>query len=64
MTPYKTMAHIHSLNGEMDEITVLDINESGRQTTYIVDYRGVKCSAIFNPFSCSYYADDVYGRLE
>lgn len=42
MTPYKTMAHIHSLNGEMDEITVLDINESGRQTTYIVDYRGVK----------------------
>lgn len=63
MKPFKTMAHIHSLNGEMDEITVLDIKEDGRQTTYIVDYRGVKCSAIFNPFNCTYYADDVYGRI-
>ena len=48
----------------MDEITVLDMKENGRQTVYIVDYRGVKCSAIFNPFNCTYYADDVYGRLE
>lgn len=65
MKPFKTMAHIHSLNGEMDEITVLDmkVKEDGRQTTYLADYRGVKCSAIFNPFNCTYYADDVYGRI-
>lgn len=48
----------------MDEITVLDKKEDGRQTIYIVDYRGVKCSAIFNPFNCTYYADDIYGRFE
>lgn len=63
MTPFKTQAHIHSLDGAIDEITVLDIKEAGRQTIYIVDYRGVKCSAIFNPFNCTYYADDVYGRI-
>ena len=64
MTPFKTQAHIHSLDGKMDEITVLDKKEDGRQTIYIVYYRGVKCSAIFNPFNCTYYADDIYGRFE
>ena len=63
MIPYKTQAYIHSLGGDMDEITVLDRKEDGRQTIYLVDYRGVKCSAIFNPFNCTYYADDVYGRI-
>ena len=64
MKPFKTMAHIHSLGGAMDEITVLDMKEDGRQTVYLVDYRGVKCSAIFNPFNCTHYADDVYGRMK
>lgn len=64
MTPFKTQAHIHSLDGKTDEITVLEETQNGRQTTYIVDYRGVKCTAIFNWFNCAYYADDVYGRIE
>ena len=42
-------------------ITVLE--ELGNNS-YLVDYRGVKCSAIFNLFNCTYYADDIYGRLE
>ena len=46
MTAFKTMAHIHSLDGAMDEITVLDSKEDGAQTVYIVDYKGVKCTAI------------------
>ena len=37
---YKAMAHIHSLNGEMAEITILE--EVG-DNDYIVDYKGVKC---------------------
>lgn len=40
MKPYKAYAHIYSLNGEMDEITVLE--ETGNNE-YLVDYRGVKC---------------------
>ena len=43
MTPFKTQAHIHSLNGKMDEITVL---EKVGENDYIVDYKGVKCHAL------------------
>ena len=59
MKPFKTQAHIHSLDGKMDEITVLE--ETGNNE-YLVDYRGVTCSAIFNTANFQYYADDVYGR--
>lgn len=57
MKPFKTRAHIHSLKGEMDEITVL--KELGNND-YIVDYKGVKCHALFNWFVCAFYADDIY----
>lgn len=60
MIPFKTKAHIHSLGGKMDEITVLE--EIG-DNKYLVDYRGVKCFAIFNWYNCTYYADDVYGKV-
>lgn len=46
---------------EMDEITIL---EKVGDNDYIVDYRGVKCHALFNWFNCTYYADDIYGRIE
>ena len=64
MTSFKTHAHIHSLGGAMDEITVLDSRQDGAQTVYIVDYKGVKCTAIYNPFSNAYYADDKYGIIK
>ena len=66
MTPYKTQAYIQSLNREKmqpeitDEITVL---EKVGDNDYIVDYKGVKCHALFNWFVCAYFADDVYGRV-
>ena len=43
MKEYKVMAHIHSLNGEMTGITVLE--EIGNND-YIVNYKGVKCHAL------------------
>ena len=61
---YTTMAHIHSLGGEMDEIYVLDERQEGNMTVYIVDYKGTKCTAIFNPFVCEFYADDKYGLIK
>ena len=39
MKSYKTTAHIHSLDGKMDEITIL---EKIGDNDYIVDYKGVK----------------------
>jgi len=58
--PFKTKAHINSLHGTMDEITVI---EDLGNNDYIVDYKGVKCHALFNWFTCEYYADDVYRRI-
>ena len=57
MKPFQTQAHIHSLKGEMDEITVLKKVEDN---DYIVNYKGVKCHALFNWFVCQFYADDIY----
>ena len=42
--PFVTKAHIHSLKGEIDEITVL---KKVGDNDYIVDYKGVKCHAFF-----------------
>lgn len=57
---YKTIAHINSLNGEMDEIIVI---QKVGDNDYIVDYKGVKCHALFNYFIGEYYADDIYRRI-
>ncbi len=57
----KTKAHIFSLGGDMDEISILEYKGNNY---YIVDYRGVKCTAVFNIFDNSYYADDIFGRLD
>lgn len=64
MKSFKARAHIHTLGGAMDEVTVLDSRQDGAQTVYIVDYKGVKCTAIYNPFSNAYYADDKYGIIK
>jgi len=57
----KTNAHIFSLGGEIDEITILEYIGNNN---YIVDYRGVKCTAVFNIFKNAYYVDDIFGRIE
>ena len=64
MTSFKTHAHIHSLDGAMDEITILDSRQESDHVVYIVDYKGVKCTAIFNWFANAYYADDKYGIIK
>ena len=44
MKPFQTQAHIHSLDGKMDEVTIL---EQVGDNDYIVDYRGVEMSRPF-----------------
>ena len=61
MKPYKSQAHIHSLNGEIDEITII---EKVGDNDYIVEYKGVKCHALYNWFNCIYYADNVYSIVK
>lgn len=56
---FKTMAQVHSLQAQ-DEVTIL--HEKGNNDV-IAEYNGKRCTAIFNPFVCLYYVDDLYGVL-
>lgn len=65
MKPFKTEAIIYSLNGVKDTVIVLsETMVTPNQPGYLVDYKGVICTAIYNPFSDCYYADDIYGVVK
>lgn len=65
----KVMAYLRSKKtgeeqGDKEEVTLIRRSTTGSTTIYMVITEiGIKCSAIFNPFSCSYYADDIYGII-
>ena len=61
---FKEQAHIHSLDGKMDEITILGETMQGQQKVFIVDCNGIRCTAIFNCFTGTYYADDKFGVIK
>jgi hypothetical protein len=54
--------YIHSLKADgknnLAEATIL---KRLGDNDYLAEYDGIKCHAIFNPFVCRYYVDDVYG---
>lgn len=57
-------AYIHSLKDKANDRNVLgeaEIIESIGNNLYLAEYRGVRCTAIFNYFDGHYYVDDVYG---
>ena len=53
--------HIHSLNGELREATIV---EKVGDNQYVAEYNGVRCTAIFNPFVGRFYVDDKYGIIQ
>ncbi len=60
-------AYIHSLEDRAHGRHVLgkaEIIERIGDNLYRAKYNGVLCTAIFNPFVCRYFVDDVYGILE
>ena len=60
-------AYIHSLKDKVNNRHVLgeaEIIKNIGDNQYLAEYNGVKCTAIFNPFTCYYYVDDVYGVVE
>lgn len=66
MIGLKTQANIHSLDGKKDEITIIAPQKLfGRviPNSYIVQYKDITCTAIYNCFANAYYCDDVYGRV-
>jgi hypothetical protein len=58
--PITQPMHIHSLDGELREATI--INRLG-DNDYLAKYGDVKCHAIYNVFTGSFYVDDKYGVI-
>lgn len=57
----KIQARILSLDGQFDEVTIISEKSDN---DIIVDYNGVRCTAIYNVFVGCYYVDDVYGIVK
>lgn len=61
MMNIKVRALVHSTN-TVKEVTLIEKTDDNK---YIVRTdSGVLCTAIFNPFTNFYYADDLYGKIE
>jgi hypothetical protein len=59
--PITEEMHIHSLNGELREATIVEKIGDNR---YVAEFGGVRCTAIFNPFVNRFYVDDKYGVIK
>ncbi len=53
-------AAIHSLQGKMDTVTIIEHRDNNH---VIAKYHGGFYYAIYNPFSGTYYVDDLYGKI-
>jgi hypothetical protein len=62
---FEAIAIIHSLqkngtNPATDTVTIIHENNNN---DVVAEYKSIRYTAIFNPFVCCYYVDDVYGLL-
>lgn len=63
----KVKAYIHSLKDHEHNCHVLGEAEIICQIVdnqYLAEVNGVRCTAIFNFFTGTYYVDDVYGIVK
>lgn len=58
--PITEPMHIHSLDGELREATIL---KKIGDNDYLAEYGNVQCHAIYNPFIAKFYVDDKYGII-
>lgn len=57
----KVRALVHSTN-TVKEVTLIEKTDDNKYI--VITDSGVLCTAIFNPFTNLYYADDLYGKIE
>jgi len=60
MENFKAQAMVHSLKDKA-EVTIISHKDNNN---VIAQYKGQRCTAIYNTFNGLYYVDDVYGKLE
>lgn len=56
----ETTAHIHSLNRQMDTVTIISHSDNNH---VVAQYKGKTYTAVYNPFAGAYYVDDTYGLV-
>lgn len=56
---FTAKAMIHSIKAQ-DKVTIL---HEKNLNDVIAEYKGKRCTAVFNPFVGLYYVDDIYGVL-
>lgn len=56
---FTAKAMIHSIRAQ-DEVKIL---HEKSLNDVIAEYKGKRCTAVFNPFVGLYYVDDIYGAL-
>jgi len=56
---FKTKAMIHSLKST-DEATIL---HEVSNNDVVAEYKGIRCTAVYNVFVGLFYVDDIYGIL-
>ena len=61
MMNIKVRALVRSTN-TVKEVTLIEKTDDNKYI--VITDSGVLCTAIFNPFTNFYYADDLYGKIE
>ncbi|MBS3937213.1 MAG: hypothetical protein KGZ50_01400 [Peptococcaceae bacterium] len=54
--PFDAEAHIRSLDGQLQKVSII---RKAADNSYLAEYNGIHCSAVFNPFFNRFYVDDV-----
>ncbi len=57
---FTVQAMIHSLRAT-DTATIITHTDNNN---VVAEYKGQRCTAIFNPFVGLYYVDNIYGKLD
>jgi len=56
--------YIHSLQKDGKHVLgTATIVEKVGENSYIAEYNGVKCTAMYNPFAGHFFVDDKYGII-
>lgn len=53
----------HSHTQEMVEVKIIKWENGANEGIIVEKEDGTRCSAVFNPFVCKLFVDDVYGVL-
>ena len=62
---YRHSQEVEGQRKQKEEVSIIDSKTENGVTTYLVRTQdGIECTAVYNIFTNSFYADDVYGIVK